>query len=268
MILDEIVRRKRERLRESKIEAPLNDIKEKVRDLPALNLIHGKGLKDRIKRGKGEPLRLIAEIKKASPSKGIIREDFNPDRIGVIYEEKGASAISVLTEEDFFHGSLTDLSRVRKAVTLPLLRKDFIFDLYQIYESRLNGADAILLIASILERYQIEDLMGLSGKLGMDSIVEIHNWKELDKTLIAGAGIIGINNRDLDTLKVDMETTFKLIRDIPGEKTVISESGIRERGDVKRLEGEKVDAILVGTAFMEAQDIGKKVEELLGKDIL
>lgn len=265
MILDEIFKRKRERLKESKSKLPLSDIKEKVRDFATLRLIQGKGFKEAIKRTKGESLKLIAEIKKASPSKGIIREDFDPERISIIYEEKGASAISVLTEEDFFKGNLLDLSLVRKKVKIPLLRKDFIFDPYQVYESRLNGADAILLIASILDRSQIEDLIGLSQELGMDYLVEIHNLKDLDKALMAEAEIIGINNRDLDTLRVDIGTTLRIIKDIPEDRIIVSESGIKEREDVKRIEGERVDAILVGTAFMESQDVGKKVEELLGK---
>lgn len=260
MILDEILRRKRERLKESKLKAPLNDIRERIKDLPTTT-----GFKEAIKRGRGEPIKLIAEIKKASPSRGVIREDFDSERIGQIYEEKGASAISVLTEEDFFIGSLSDLSLVKKKVRLPLLRKDFIFDQYQVYESRLHGADAILLISSILERSQIEELLGLSEELEMDAIVEVHNLRDLDKALLAGAGIIGINNRDLETMKVDIDTTFKLIKDIPDGKIVVSESGIKERKDVERLEVERIDAILVGTAFMEAQDVGKKVEELLGK---
>ncbi len=260
MLLDEIVRRKRERLKESKIEIPVGDIKEKVKDFP-----DPEDFKKAIKRRKGEHLKLIAEIKRASPSRGIIREDLDPERIALIYEENGVSAISVLTEEDFFKGSLSDLRSVRKTVRTPLLRKDFIFDTYQIYESRLNGADAVLLIASILEKSQIEDLTGLSRELGMNSLVEVHNLQDLDKSIIAGAEIIGINNRNLDTLKVDIETTFKIIRDVPDEKIIVSESGIKGRSDVERLEGERLDAILVGTAFMEARDIGKKVEELLKK---
>lgn len=258
MILDEIVRRKRERLQESKIKFPLNDIKEKIRDLAP-----DREFKKAIKREKGNAIKLIAEIKKASPSRGIIRGDFDPVEIASIYEGKGASSVSVLTEEDFFMGKLSDLSAVRKSVKLPILRKDFIFDDYQVYESRLNGADAILLIASILERLQIEDLMGLAGELGMDSLVEIHNMKELDRALMAEAEIIGINNRNLETLKVDIDTTFKIIRDIPLKKIVVSESGIKGRKDIERIEEERIDAILVGTAFMEADDIGKKVEELL-----
>ncbi len=258
MILDEIVKRKREKLKEVKIEIPLSDIKEKVKDLSET-----RDFKKAIKRKKGEALKLIAEIKKGSPSKGIIMEDFDPERIALTYEEKGASAISVLTESDFFYGSLSDLRTVRKKVSLPILRKDFIFDTYQIFESRLHGADAILLIASILERSQTEDFMGLAAELGMDSLVEVHNLQDLEKSLTVDAEIIGINNRSLDTLKVDIETTFNIIKDIPEEKIVVSESGIKERGDVERLEKERVDAILIGTAFMEAKDIGKKVEELL-----
>jgi len=258
MILDEIIRRKRERLEESKIRLSLKEIREKVRDLP-----EAKGFKEAIKRERFGSLRLIAEIKGASPSEGIIREGFDPEGIAQIYKEKGASAISILTEEDFFKGSLSALSSVRKRVDIPLLRKDFIFDIYQIYESKLYGADAILLIASSLERSQIEDLRGLSDELSMDSLVEVHNLKDLDKALMAGAEIIGINNRDLDTMKVDIERTLKIIKDIPDDRIVVSESGIREREDVKRIEVERVDAILVGTALMKAKDIGKKIEELM-----
>lgn len=259
MILDEILRRKRERLKESKIRFPLRELKEKAKDLPLT-----RGFRRAIKREKGETIKLIAEIKKASPSRGIIREDFDPEEIASIYDRKGAGAISVLTEEDFFMGKLSDLSTVRKTVKLPLLRKDFIFDEYQVYESRVNGADAVLLIASSLEKSRIEDLIGLSVELGMDSLVEVHSMNDLDRALTTEAEIIGINNRDLETLKVDIDTTFKIIKDIPRDKVIVSESGIKGRKDVERIEGERIDAILVGTAFMEAKDIGKKVEELLG----
>ncbi len=152
-------------------------------------------------------------------------------------------------------------------VKLPLLRKDFIFDPYQIYESRLYGADAVLLIAEILTRHLIEDLIGISKELDMDCLVEAHHWKEMDKALLAGAEIIGINNRNLDTLSVDINTTFNLIKDIPDDRVVVSESGIKTKEDIKRLRDSRIDAVLIGTVFMEVEDIGKKVEELMGVKI-
>jgi len=239
---------------------PLADIKEKVKDL-----LETRDFKRAITRKKGKPLKLIAEIKKASPSRGIIREDFDPERIALIYEEKGAAAISVLTEGDFFKGSLSDLRTVREKVPLPLLRKDFVFDPYQVYESRLHGADAVLLIASILERSQIEDLMGLSEELGMDCLVEVHNSKDLDKALMAEAEMIGINNRNLETFETDINVTIKLIKDVPQGKIIVSESGISAREDVERLEEAGVKAVLVGEALIRSRDIGGKIKELMGR---
>ncbi len=259
MILDEIVAYKKEELAETKRGASLADQKKRAADAGPL-------------RGFGAALtttggiKLIAEVKKASPSKGVIREDFDPVRIAATYQEAGATCLSVLTEKKYFQGSLESLGAIRRAVGLPLLRKDFIVDEYQIFEARAAGADAILLIAACLDRRQLEDYLGIAGNLGLDVLVESHTVKELDKTLHAGARIVGINNRDLMRFTVSLQTTFDLLRDIPDDRVVVSESGIQSRDDVVRLEKAGVDAVLVGESLMREKDMGKKVKELLGKD--
>jgi indole-3-glycerol phosphate synthase len=257
MILDDIVAYKKEELTETKRATPLADQKQRAADAgPARGF--GKAL------SAGSSIRLIAEVKKASPSKGVIREDFDPVRIAGTYQEAGASCLSVLTEKKYFQGSLDYLGSIRKTVGLPLLRKDFIVDEYQIFEARAAGADAILLIAACLDRRQMEDYLGIAGNLGLDVLVESHTSKELDKTLLAGASIVGINNRDLSSFTVSLQTTFDLLKDIPDDRTVVSESGIRTRDDVVKLEKAGVDAVLVGESLMREKDIGKKVKELLG----
>lgn len=219
---------------------------------------------DEVKRSGSPRLKLIAELKKASPSKGLIREDFNPEKIISIYDKKGVAAISVLTEERYFQGSISYLKSARRATLKPLLRKDFIFDDYQIYEARAFGADAVLLIAAALEKPRLQDLMGLANELSLDCLVEVRDLKELDAALCCGAEIVGINNRDLTTLKIDLKTTFDLLKDIPPGKIVVSESGIETRADVEALEKTGVDAVLIGTVFMKAVDIGLKIDELMG----
>jgi indole-3-glycerol phosphate synthase len=258
MILDDIIANKRAELLETKSRAPLAEIKSKAADAGPTRGF-GKALAG------GAGVRLIAEVKKASPSKGVIREDFEPIRIARIYEESGASCLSVLTEKKYFQGELEYLGRIRKTVTLPLLRKDFIVDEYQIHEARAAGADAILLIAACLEREQLEDYLGIARGLGLDTLVEAHTYKELDKALIAGAKLVGINNRDLATFTVSLQTTLDLLKDIPDDRTVVSESGIRTRDDVVKLQEAGVDAVLVGESLMREKDLGKKVKELLGK---
>ena len=259
MILDEIVAYKKEELAETKRGASLADQKKRAADAGPL-------------RGFGAALtatggiKLIAEVKKASPSKGVIREDFDPVRIATTYQEAGATCLSVLTEKKYFQGSLESLGAIRRAVGLPLLRKDFIIDEYQVFEARAAGADAILLIAACLDRRQLEDYLGIAGNLGLDILVESHTVKELDKTLHAGARIVGINNRDLTRFTVSLQTTFDLLQDIPDDRVVVSESGIQSRDDVVRLEKAGVDAVLVGESLMREKDMGKKVKELLGKD--
>jgi indole-3-glycerol phosphate synthase len=258
MILDDIIAYKKEELAETKRRSSFAEIRDRAADAgPARGF--GKALSS------GDEVRLIAEIKKASPSKGVIREDFDPAAIAETYAKSGASCLSVLTEQKFFQGKLEYLGAVRKAVGLPLLRKDFIIDEYQIFEARAAGADAMLLIAACLDRRQIEDFLGVAGGLGLDVLVESHTYKELDKSLLAGAMLVGINNRDLSSFTVSLRTTLDLVNDIPEDRTVVSESGIKTREDVLRLRQAGVDAVLVGESLMREKDIGKKVKELLGK---
>ena len=259
-ILNEIISKKRERLKDSKTRLSIKDLGTKIG-----NIEESRDFKTAIKRTHGEKIKLVAEIKRASPSKGVIRKDFDHLSIAGIYEEKAVSAVSVLTEEDFFRGNLKFLSGVKRVLTKPVLRKDFIFDEYQIYESRANEADAILLIAAILDKNQAAEYLHLSKELGLYVIFEVHNFKELEIALLTDSDIIGINNRDLKTLQVNINTTFELKKEIPSHNVTISESGIKTREDVKRLENAGIDSILVGTALMEAEDIGKKIDKLMGK---
>jgi indole-3-glycerol phosphate synthase len=259
MILDDIIANKKEELAETRRRVSFAEVKVRAADAGS---VRGFGKALAIEGGIG----LIAEVKKASPSKGVIREDFDPVAISRIYEGSGASCISVLTEQKFFQGKLEYLGMIRKEAGLPLLRKDFIIDEYQLFEARAAGADAILLIAACLEKEQMADYLGRAGQLGLDVLVESHSYKELDKSLLAGASLVGINNRDLTTFAVSLQTTLDLLKDIPDDRTVISESGIRTREDVVKLQQAGVDAILVGESLMREKDIGKKVKELLGKD--
>lgn len=260
-VLEEILRHKKERLRQAKNSLPPVELKARLKDIPYLIAAN---FKTAVKRGKGTPIKLIAEIKKASPSKGVIREGFNLSEIADVYDKKNVDAISVLTEEDFFQGRLDYLGETRKITQKPLLRKDFIFDEYQVYESKVNNADAVLLIAACLDKSQLNDLMGLAKELSLDCLVEVHKLKELDAALFSGADIIGINNRDLKTLNVNLNATLELLKDIPEGKIVVSESGIDTRADVEIIEKAGVDAMLVGTAIMKSKDIGLKIDELLG----
>jgi indole-3-glycerol phosphate synthase len=259
-ILNEILKHKREELEAVKSDIPLSELKARIADMDTV-----KSFKAAIKREPGSRIKLIAELKKASPSKGLIRNDFNISEIVSIYDKKNAAAISVLTESRFFSGSLDYLTEARKRTLKPLLRKDFIFDDYQVYEARASSADAILLIAAALEKSQLSDLYGLAKELTLDCLVEAHNFKELDTALNCGAEIIGINNRDLVTLDINIGTTFDFVKDIPDDRVVVSESGINTREDVEALESTKTDAVLVGTAIMRAGDIGSKIDELMGR---
>ena len=258
MILDDIIAHKKEELAETKRRTPLSEIKQRIAD-SAPTRGFGKALSP------STDIRLIAEVKKASPSKGVIREDFDPVKIADVYQESGAACLSVLTEKQFFQGDLAYLGLIRKQVDLPLLRKDFIVEEYQIHEARAFGADAILLIAACLDRGQMQDYLGIASGLGLDVLVESHTYKELDKSLLAGARLVGINNRNLMTFEVTLQTTLDLLKDIPDDRVVVSESGIRTRDDVVMLQNAGVDAILVGESLMREKDIGKKVMELLGK---
>jgi indole-3-glycerol phosphate synthase len=212
---------------------------------------------------RGNRLNLIAEVKKASPSKGLLCPDMDPVKVARIFEENGAAAISVLTESNYFQGSLDYLAAVREAVKVPLLRKDFIFDEYQIYEAAAYGADAVLLITALLEQRKLEELIALCKELQLGYLVEVHNEDELFTAMLASAETIGINNRDLTTFKTDTDTTRRLRALIPQEHTVVSESGISSRGDMQKMKDYRVNAVLVGEALVTAKDIPAKMKELL-----
>ncbi len=258
MILDEIIAYKKQELAETKRQTTLAEVRSRIADIGPT-----RGFSKALS-GSGE-IGLIAEVKKASPSKGVIREDFDPVKIAGTYDESGASCISVLTEKKYFQGSLEYLGDIRKAVKLPLLRKDFIIDEYQVHEARAAGADAVLLIAACLDKGRMEDFLGIAGELGLDVLVESHTYKELDKALLAGASLVGINNRDLGTFTVSLQTTLDLLKDIPDDRIVVSESGIKTRDDVIMLQKAGVDAVLVGESLMREKDIGRKVKELMGR---
>ncbi len=214
----------------------------------------------------GPGLKLIAEVKKAAPSRGVIRADFDPVAIALTYAEGGAAALSMLTEEKYFQGSLDYLRDAKMALggRLPVMRKDFIIDPYQVYEARAYGADAFLLIVVALNRESLAELLALGRKLGMDALVEAHNEAELGLALAAGADIIGINNRDLKTFKVDLDTTRRLMALMPPGKTVVAESGIKNRQDIEKVRGWGVNAALVGEALTSSPDIAARMRELIG----
>ncbi len=260
MYLDGIVQQKREDVVRQKKAVPLKDLQGQIEGLPP-PLDFGAALK-------GSGIRLIAEIKRASPSKGALAPDLDPGSLAVTYASNGAAAISVLTETPNFRGSLDHLLAVKKSLDFrppPVLRKDFIFDPYQVYEARCYRADAILLIAAILSNTQLQELLGLSHQLGMHCLVEVHTLEELNRAVEARARTVGINNRDLNTFKVDLETTERLLQYVPAGHTVVSESGVRSREDVARLEGWGVDAVLIGEALVTVREPGEKIAELLGR---
>jgi len=211
-----------------------------------------------------DKISLIAEIKFASPSAGIICKKTDPVTIGKIYEKAGAAAISLLTDKKFFGGDLNYLSRLKKAISLPVLRKDFIIDEVQVRESFLGGADAILLIARILSYRQLKDLRDICHDLGMAALVEVHDKQDIEKAVACGADIVGINNRDLNTFNVSLETTLKLAPLVPEGHIIVSESGVKNKGDLQLLKQAGIQAVLVGTSLMKSKDIGKKTRELVG----
>jgi indole-3-glycerol phosphate synthase len=208
---------------------------------------------------------LIAEAKKASPSKGVIRPDFDPVAIGLAYEAGGAQAMSVLTDENFFQGSLDYIPRIRQEISLPVLRKDFIIHEAQVTQASRYGADAILLIAAILDVVQMQDFQEQCDELHMDALVEVHDEKELEKALKAGSRLIGINNRNLNDFSMDLETTFRLKREIPAKIPVVSESGIRDVGDIKKCEAADIAAVLVGETLMRSDGLETAISKLMGR---
>ncbi|ODB84104.1 indole-3-glycerol-phosphate synthase [Candidatus Thiodiazotropha endoloripes] len=205
---------------------------------------------------------VIAEIKKASPSKGVLRENFQPAEIAISYQQGGAACLSVLTDIDFFQGSDDYLRQARGACTLPVIRKDFIIDPYQVYEARAIEADCILLIAACLDDAQLKRLNDLAHELGMDVLIEVHDEAELQRALAVENRLIGINNRNLRNFEVTLDTTLGLLDQIPEDRIVVTESGILDQQDVKRMRGHQVNAFLVGEAFMRAEDPGARLREL------
>lgn len=208
-------------------------------------------------------IHVIAEVKKASPSKGVLRDDMDPVSMAESYEKGGATALSVVTEQDYFHGSLSALGQVRERVSLPILRKDFILDPYQVVEARSAGADSFLLIAACLDALALKSLILEGRKWHMEPLVEVHDISQLKTALKAGARIVGINNRNLDTFRVDLKVTLRLARHVPKEVITVSESGISTREDILRLVEAGVSALLIGTALVTSPDPATKIRELV-----
>jgi indole-3-glycerol phosphate synthase len=259
MILSDIIKAKRGCIEQSKKIVSLEYIKHQLskKNIPRRSFKHA--------ISQSHDINIIAEIKKASPTRGVIRGKFDPKSIAKEYQINGAAAISVLTEENFFKGKLSYIKEVKKVTNLPVLRKDFIIDEYQVYESAFAQADAILLITDILSREEIVKLSGLAKLLNMAVLCEAHSKEELEKAISARQDIIGINNRDINTFKLSKSTTENLIGLVPGGKIIVSESGIRTRSDILFLKSIGVSAVLIGEVFMDAEDIGGKVREFTGK---
>lgn len=270
MFLDHILTVKHDELEYRRLRRPIRELKSRANGAAPPRDFYT-AVKKNDGEGRPAPVNLIAEIKKASPSRGVIRQDFDPAAIARAYELGGARAISVLTDEAFFQGHADYLAMARGAAGLPLLRKDFIISDYQIFESRALGVDAVLLITAILAPSQLEDYLGLAAELGLAALVEVHSAPEaiLAASLCgdqAGGRLVGINNRDLQSFKTDLETTFNLLPLIPPGVAVVSESGIRTPEQVLRLGEAGVDAVLVGEALMEQDDLAGAVRMLLEGD--
>jgi len=258
MILDKIIDTKKEEVAHLKRIRPLQELKHAIADLPSPRNFH--------EAVSGREFAIIAEVKRRSPSKGTLKEDFDPVLIALLYEENGAAAVSVLTDRAFFGGDVAYLADIKKCVRLPLLRKDFIIDLYQIYETRFLRGDAVLLIAGILTDVQLREYTDLATSLGLSVLCEIHSQGELDKALAANVRIIGINNRDLTTFSVDLKTSITLAASIPADRVIVSESGIRTRQDIETLTKAGIHAFLIGETLMTSDNMGRKLRELLGKE--
>lgn len=257
-VLEKIVARKREEIAERQQRQPLPDLKTLAAAQPPARGFAA-AIENKVNAGLAA---VIAEIKKASPSKGVIREDFYPAELAISYEKGGAACLSVLTDVDFFQGCDNYLQEARNASSLPAIRKDFIIDEYQVYESRAIGADCILLIVAILPFEQLQRLNALAHELGMDVLVEVHNAEELEQALRLPNKLIGINNRDLHTFEVSLDHTFALLERIGNERLVVTESGIHTIDDVLAMRGHNVNAFLVGEAFMRCPDPGHKLLEM------
>jgi indole-3-glycerol phosphate synthase len=260
VILDQIVTATRQSLAQRKQQTPLAELEHSVSGCETPRDFRG-GLR-------GGKVEFITEVKRASPSRGWLCPQLDVTTLVQSYAQGGAAAISVLTEPSFFKGSFADLATARQAVDLPSLCKDFILDPYQVYEARAHGADAVLLIAAILKREELTTLIELAHWLGMASLVEVHNEQEIEKAILAKAGIIGVNNRNLADFSLDLKTTIKLRPFIPSQVTVVSESGINSFADILALQAARVDAVLVGEALVTSPDPKAKLKELMGEGVV
>lgn len=257
-ILRKIVARKWEEIEERKHRVSLADCKARAADQPPCRGF-AQALGDRVKQARPA---VIAEIKKASPSKGILRDPFEPAAIARSYAQAGAACLSVLTDRDFFQGSEDYLQQARDACALPVIRKDFMVAPYQIHESRWVGADCILLIAACLSQEQMQELAGIAREIGLDVLVEVHNQAELEQALRLPTPLVGINNRDLHSFEVSLQTTYELHQRIPEDRVTITESGIQTREDVENMQRHGIHAFLVGESFMRADDPGQQLQRL------
>lgn len=259
-ILKKIVAHKREEVAAAKMVSSVYELRLRINDMEDVPRGFERHLREAAAAGWTA---IIAEVKKGSPSKGIIRDNFDPLEIAATYQENGATCLSVLTEERFFMGHLRNLALIRETVSLPLLRKDFICDPYQIYEARAAGADAILLIAAMLEPNQLCDFLAIAREVHLDVLLEVHDDAELEAALKTDCGLIGVNNRNLRTFETDLGTTGRLARMMPPDRLLVTESGINNRKDIERLAADGAKAYLIGEAMIRESDIGKKLRELL-----
>lgn len=259
-ILKKIISHKRQEVTAARIAIPLEEQKSRIADLKDIP----RGFEQHLRKAVVSGLTaIIAEVKKGSPSKGVIRKDFDPVDIASIYQSGGATCISVLTDEKFFLGHLGYLNLIRETVSLPLLRKDFICDPYQIYEARAAGADAILLIAAMLDTNKLREFYAVAKEIHLDVLLEVHDEAEMDKALKTDCTLIGVNNRNLRTFVTDLGTTGRLARMLPSDRMLVAESGINSRADIVRLQADGAGSFLIGEAMMREKDIGSKLQELL-----
>jgi indole-3-glycerol phosphate synthase len=259
-ILKKIVTHKREEVAAAKAAVSISELKGRIRDLEDVPRGFERHLREAVA---SDWTAIIAEVKKGSPSRGIIREDFDPLEIAEIYQDNGATCLSVLTDEKFFLGHLRFLPLIRETVSLPLLRKDFICDPYQIHEARAAGADAILLIAAMLDLDQLREFHAIAREIHLDVLLEVHDEAEMETALQTDCTLIGVNNRNLRTFETDLGTTGRLARMTPAERLLVAESGINNRADIVRLQGDGARAFLVGESLMREADIGAKLQEML-----
>jgi indole-3-glycerol phosphate synthase len=260
-ILDRIAESQRALVARRRRECPLRELRLEIQDALAPRGEFAQGLRRRPDVG----VRFICEIKHASPSAGVLREPFDPESLARAYAAAGAAAISVVTEERFFLGTRDTLRRVRREVHPPVLMKDFVIDPYQLVEARVLGADAVLLITALLPQSQLLEFLASAAELGLECLVEVHDETELERAIESGARVLGVNNRDLGSFQVDLSTTERLIRLMPADRVVVSESGIRTRDDILRLEQSPVDAVLIGETLMRAESPAQMLERLMGE---